>query len=225
VTGRYAIARFNLQAVGRPSHAGARLKEGRSAIRIMADVIPQIEGMTTDACTFSVGGTRRGQWVNCVASACDAEALSMAKRQADLDSGVERMLALTKGDDESGRFIVTRGVTRPVWEPNGKTMAMYETAKRLATQLGIDLKHESSGAGPDANFTGALGIASLDGLGVCGSGAHTLQEHILVDSLPVRAKLFTGLLMELRWLKEGSNLPFSVARSWLEYGRPCVASR
>jgi glutamate carboxypeptidase len=197
VTGRYAIARFNLKAIGRPSHAGARLKEGRSAIRIMADMIPQIEGMTTDACTFSVGVIRGGQWVNCVASVCDAEALSMAKRQADLDSGVERMLALTKGDDQSGRFIVTRGVTRPVWEPNGKTMAMYETAKRLAAQLGIDLKHESSGGGSDANFTGALGIASLDGLGVCGSGAHTLQEHILVDSLPQRAKLLTGLLMEL----------------------------
>ena len=198
VTGRYAIARFNLQAVGRPSHAGARLKDGKSAIRIMADMIPQIEGMTTDACTFSVGVVHGGQWVNCVSSAADGEALSMAKRQADLDSGVERMLALTKGDDESGRFIVTRGVTRPVWEPNEKTMALYETAKGLAKQLGIDLAHESSGGGSDANFTGALGFASLDGLGVCGNGAHTLQEHIVVESLSVRAKLMTGLLMALR---------------------------
>jgi glutamate carboxypeptidase len=197
VTGRYAIARFNLKAIGRPSHAGARLKDGRSAIRIMADMIPQIEGMTTDACTFSVGVVHGGQWVNCVASACEGEALSMAKRQADLDSGVQRMLALTRGDDEAGRFIVTRGVTRPVWEPNGKTMAMYEIAKRLAATLGIDLPHESSGGGSDANFTGALGIASLDGLGVCGAGAHTLNEHILVASLAQRAKLFTGLLMEL----------------------------
>jgi len=197
VTGRYAIARFNLKAIGRPSHAGARLKDGRSAIRIMADMIPQIEGMTSDACTFSVGVVHGGQWVNCVASACEGEALSMAKRQADLDSGVERMLALTKGDDEAGRFIVTHGVTRPVWEPNGKTMAMYQIAKRLAATLGIDLPHESSGGGSDANFTGALGIASLDGLGVCGAGVHTLNEHILVASLPQRARLFTGLLMEL----------------------------
>ena len=197
VTGRYAIARFNLKAIGRPSHAGARLKEGNSAIRIMADMIPQIEGMTTDACTFSVGVVHGGQWVNCVSSACEGEALSMAKRQADLDSGVARMLALTNGDDQSGRFIVTRGVTRPVWEPNAKTMALYETAKGLAKQIGIDLTHESSGGGSDANFTGALGIASLDGLGVCGAGAHTLQEHIVVESLPERAKLFTGLLMEL----------------------------
>jgi glutamate carboxypeptidase len=197
VTGRYAIARFNLKAIGRPSHAGARLKEGRSAIRIMADMIREVEGMTTDACTFSVGVIRGGQWVNCVASACEGEALSMAKRQADLDGGVQKMLALTKGDDESGRFIVTRGVTRPVWEANENTMAIYEKARTLAKQLGIDLKHESSGGGSDANFTGARGIASLDGLGVCGSGAHTLQEHVLVDSLPQRAKLFNGLLMAL----------------------------
>ncbi|MEA2876507.1 MAG: glutamate carboxypeptidase [Hyphomicrobiales bacterium] len=198
VTGRYAIARFNLKAVGRPSHAGARLKDGRSAIRIMADMIPQIEGMTTDACTFSVGVVHGGQWVNCVSSACEGEALSMAKRQADLDNGVARMLALTKGDDASGRFIVTRGVTRPVWEPNAKTMALYEVAKRLARQLGVDLPHESSGGGSDANFTGNLDIASLDGLGVCGAGAHTLQEHIRVESLATRAKLMTGLLMALR---------------------------
>src|ERR687883_950998 len=70
VTGRYAIARFDLEAVGRPSHAGARLAEGRSAIRIMADMIPQIEGMTTSDCTFSVGVIHGGQWVNCVSSSC-----------------------------------------------------------------------------------------------------------------------------------------------------------
>ena len=197
VTGRYAIARFDLKAIGRPSHAGSTLKAGRSAIRIMADMIPQIEGMTTDACTFSVGVIHGGQWVNCVSSFCDGEALSMAKRQGDLDQGVARMLALTKGDDESGRFIVSRGVTRPVWEPNDKTMALYGTAKGLAKQLGIDLAHESSGGGSDANFTGALGIASLDGLGVRGTGAHTLQEHIIVESLAERGKLFAGLLMTL----------------------------
>ncbi|OJY36751.1 MAG: carboxypeptidase, partial [Rhizobiales bacterium 65-9] len=183
VSGRYAIARFNLEAVGRPSHAGATLKDGRSAIRIMADMIPQIEGMTSDACTFSVGVVQGGQWVNCVASSCAGEALSMAKRQADLDQGVARMLALTRGDDRSGRFIVTRGVTRPVWEPNARTMALYETARGIARELGLDLQHESAGGGSDANFTGNLDVATLDGLGVAGAGAHTLEEHIVVESL------------------------------------------
>jgi glutamate carboxypeptidase len=195
VTGRYAIARFNLEAVGRPSHAGARLAEGRSAIRIMADMIPQIEGMTTSDCTFSVGVVHGGQWVNCVSSSCAGEALSMAKKQEDLDQGVERMLALSKDNRNDGQFIVTRGVTRPVWEPNAKTMALYETAKGIASRLGFELTHQSSGGGSDGNFTGPMDVATLDGLGVRGNGAHTLEEHIIVDSLAERTKLMAGLLL------------------------------
>jgi glutamate carboxypeptidase len=128
VTGRYAIARFNLEAIGKPSHAGATLSSGRSAIREMARRIIEIDGMTTEDCTFSVGIVHGGQWVNCVATTCAGEALSMAKRQADLDRGVERMLALS-GTSNEVTFTVTRGVTRPVWEPNAGTMALYEKAR------------------------------------------------------------------------------------------------
>jgi glutamate carboxypeptidase len=197
VTGRYAIARFNLEAIGRPSHAGALLADGRSAIRVMADMIPIIDAMTTSDCTFSVGVVHGGQWVNCVASSCTGQALSMAKKQSDLDGGVKRMLALSKKDSKGGEFIVTRGVTRPVWEPDGKTMALYETAKRIAAMLGTDLKHASAGGGSDGNFTGAMGIATLDGLGVRGEGLHTLNEHIFVESLAERGRLMAGLLAEL----------------------------
>ena len=119
VTGRYAIARFNLEATGVPSHAGARLAEGRSAIREMARKIVEIEDMTTADCTFSVGVIHGGQWVNCVTTTCTGEALSMAKRQEDLDRGVAAMLALRASSNEV-RFKVTRGVTRPVWEPNAR---------------------------------------------------------------------------------------------------------
>lgn len=197
VTGRYAIARFNLEAIGRPSHAGALLADGRSAIRIMADMIPQIDAMTSSDCTFSVGVVHGGQWVNCVASSCTGQALSMAKKQSDLDDGVKRMLALSAKDPKGGEFIVTRGVTRPVWEPNNKTMALFESAKRIAATLGVDLKHFSAGGGSDGNFTGAMGIATLDGLGVRGEGLHTLNEFIFVESLAERGRLMAGLLAEL----------------------------
>jgi glutamate carboxypeptidase len=197
VSGRYAIARFNLEAVGRPSHAGSRPGDGRSAIRGMARKIIEIEGMTTEDCTFSVGVVSGGQWVNCVATACRGEALSMAKRQHDLDLGVERMLALS-GTAEDVRFMVTRGVTRPVWEPNDKTLALYETARTIARSIGFDIGHQSAGGGSDGNFTGAMGIATLDGLGVCGQGAHTLAEYLEIDSLVQRGRLFAGLLATLR---------------------------
>jgi glutamate carboxypeptidase len=196
VTGRYAIARFNLAATGKPSHAGAALAAGRSAIREMARQIIAIEAMMSEDCTFSVGIVHGGQWVNCVATTCTGEALSMAKRQADLDRGVERMLALS-GTANDVVFEVTRGVTRPVWEPNAGTMALYEKARELAQQIGMELPHASAGGGSDANFTGAMGIPTLDGLGVRGADPHTLNEHIIVESLAERGRLMAGLLATL----------------------------
>lgn len=196
VTGRYAIARFNLEATGKPSHAGANLSSGRSAIREMARQIIAIDAMTSEDCTFSVGIVHGGQWVNCVATTCSGEALSMAKRQADLDRGVARMLALS-GTADDVSFKVTRGVTRPVWEPDAGTMALYEKAVGVARQLGVELPHGSAGGGSDGNFTGAMGIPTLDGLGVRGADAHTLNEHIEIDSLAERGRLMAGLLATL----------------------------
>jgi glutamate carboxypeptidase len=196
VTGRYAIARFNLEATGRPSHAGSTLSSGRSAIREMARQILIIDGMTSDDCTFSVGIVHGGQWVNCVATTCSGEALSMAKRQADLDRAVERMLALS-GTSNEVTFKVTRGVTRPVWEPDAGTLGLYEKARAVAASMGLELPHVSVGGGSDANFTGAMGIPTLDGLGVRGADAHTLNEHIEIDSLAERGRLMAGLLATL----------------------------
>lgn len=197
VTGRFAIARFNIRTSGRPSHAGWALKDGRSAIAAMARKILEIEAMTTDDCTFSVGVIHAGQWVNCVSSFCDAEVLSMAKRQHDLDEGVKRMLALS-GEENDVVIEVTRGVTRPVWEPDEGTLAVYETARGIAGEIGFDLTHCSAGGGSDGNFTGALGIPTLDSIGVRGAGLHTLNEHIEIASLVERAKLIAGLMLRLK---------------------------
>lgn len=197
VSGRYAIARFALESRGRPSHAGARLSEGRSAIREMAKQILAIEAMTGEDATCSVGVIHAGQWVNCVPMLCQGESLSMAKRQADLDALVERMLALKPTDPDVG-FTVRRTYTRPVWEPDDKVIALHALAERIAKGVGIAaLPHESSGGGSDGNFTGAMGIPTLDGLGVQGAGPHTLDEHIVVSSLVPRAKLLAGLLMQI----------------------------
>ena len=194
-SGRYAIARFDLAATGKPSHAGARLSEGRSAIREMAKRILEIDAMTTEDCTFSVGVVHAGRWVNCVASRAEAEALSMAKRQEDLDRGVEAMLSLTDTGENSGvAFEVTRGVTRPVWEPDAGTHRLLDVAKGFHEALGLGFRHESSGGGSDGNFTGAMGVPTLDGLGVEGDRAHTLEEHIRVASLAERGKVMAGLL-------------------------------
>ncbi len=197
VIGRYAIARFNLQTRGKPSHAGWALADGRSAIAEMAKSVAVIEGMTTDDCTFSLGVFHAGQWVNCVSSFCDAEVLSMAKTQELLDEGVAKMLAL---NSDSGDVImeVKRGVTRPVWEPNQPgTMAMLKLAQEIAGEIGFEMSGASAGGGSDGNFTGFLGLPTLDSIGVRGKGLHTLTEHIEVDSLVERAKLAAALYCRL----------------------------
>ncbi|WP_029003036.1 M20/M25/M40 family metallo-hydrolase [Azorhizobium doebereinerae] len=196
-TGRYAIARYKLTAYGRPSHAGATLKEGRSAIREMARRIPQIEDMTTEDCTFSVGVVHGGQWVNCVSTTCSGEALSMSKRQADLDAGTARILALNERREDGTGFEVEKSVVRPVWEPDGAALALYEQARTIAAEIGFDLPHRSSPGGSDGNFTGALGIPTLDSLGPSGRDYHTLNEHILVDTLAERGRLMAGLMARL----------------------------
>ena len=161
----------------------------------MCKQVVAIEAMTTDDCTFSVGVIHGGQWVNCVATHCDAEALTMAKRQPDLDQAVARMLALQPKSPDV-KFVITRGVTRPVWEPDERTMALFRTARALANGIGFDITQQSAGGGSDGNFTGAMGIPTLDGLGIAGAMVHTLEEHILVDSIVPRARLLAGLLMQ-----------------------------
>ncbi|MCX7381279.1 MAG: M20/M25/M40 family metallo-hydrolase [Alphaproteobacteria bacterium] len=196
VTGRYAIARFRMEATGKPSHAGARLADGRSAIREMARQIIAIEDMTTDDCTFSVGVMHGGQWVNCVTTTCTGEALSMAKSQETLDRGVATMLGLRASGNDV-QFKVERTVTRPMWDPNAATEALWRHAQGIASGLGYDIPAQYSGGGSDGNFTGALGIPTLDGLGVAGDGFHTLTEHIRIESLARRGKLIAGLLATL----------------------------
>ncbi|WP_299817417.1 M20/M25/M40 family metallo-hydrolase [uncultured Jannaschia sp.] len=197
VIGRYAIARFDLQTRGRPSHAGWQLSKGRSAIARMARAVSEIEGMTTEDCTFSIGVFHSGKWVNCVSSVCDAEVLTMAKTQELLDEGVDRMLAL----GETGGDVVLevrRGVTRPVWAPDQPgTMAMLSLAQEIAGEIGFEISGASAGGGSDGNFTGALGIPTLDSIGVRGADLHTLNEHIAVDSLVERARLAAALFCRL----------------------------
>ena len=193
-SGRYAVARYNISTYGKPSHAGLRLSEGRSAIRKMASHIIDIEAMTSDDCTFSVGVMNSGKWVNCVSSEATAEVLSMSKRQQDLDDGIKKMLAF---DDPDGDVMtkVSVGLTRPIWTASEKCAKLVDLAERLSIQLGQPFHHESSGGGSDGNFTGAMGVPTLDGLGVAGDKYHTLEEHIEIDSLSMRGKMMAGLLM------------------------------
>lgn len=195
--GRFAIARYNLESIGRPSHAGARLGEGRSAIALMARKIGQIEALSGEDCTFSVGVVHAGQWVNCVSSRAEGQALSMAKTDDDLEDGIARMLALSETVNDV-EFRITRGVTRPVWQPGqAKDLQLFELARKIGADLGWTLTHKPNGGGSDGNFTGALGVPTLDSTGLRGDGLHTLNEHVFEDSLVERARYHAGLFLNI----------------------------
>lgn len=197
-TGRHAFLRYRLHVHGQPAHAGADNVKGRSAIRAMARLIEQIEGFSDFArgVTYSVGVVQGGTFVNVVPIACHAEVLCVAPT-ADASDEVARRMAGLAREQDGVRVEVEPGPVRPLWTAHPGTMALYARARAVANRLGFDVDHGQFGGGSDGNFTGALGIPTLDGLGVLGDGAHTHGEHLLVSSLEPRARLFAGLLETL----------------------------
>ena len=197
-TGRHAFQRFFLTTHGRPAHSGWTNKDGRSAVRVMAQIIEELESRSDfdKGPTYAVSVVHGGQWVNCVPMTCTAQALCVARDPATF-AEIGRVLDGLVGTRSDVRIEVERGPVRPLWAAHAATMALYERARRIAGDIGFDLGHGQHGGGSDGNFTGAMGVATLDGLGVMGGGAHTHEEHILVSSLVPRATLLARLIAEL----------------------------
>ncbi len=197
-TGRHAFRRFTLTTHGRPGHSGWAGKNGRSAVRIMAQLVEELESKTNfdTGPTYAVSVINGGRWVNCVPMTCTALALCAARDDATFNE-IGRTLDGLIGVRNDVRIEVEHGPVRPLWTAGTGTMDLYARANRIAGELGFKLPHGQHGGGSDGNFTGALGIATLDGLGVMGNGAHTHEEHILVSSLVPRTTMFARLVEEL----------------------------
>ncbi len=150
--------------MGKPSHAGLRLNEGRSAIQEMAHQVIAVDRLSEPDCTFSAGVIRGGQWVNCVARECEAELLSVSTSEAALERG-RRALQELRPPRRAPMWKWCRAWCRPFWHANDKDRALFEQASRIAAGLGIDLVGEASGGGSDGNFTGALGYPDPGWLG------------------------------------------------------------
>ncbi|MEM7122563.1 MAG: M20/M25/M40 family metallo-hydrolase [Pseudomonadota bacterium] len=198
VTGRYAFLRFVVRVRGKPAHAGSQLTRGRSAIAEMAQQILAIEAMTDRerGITYSVGVVEGGTFVNVVPIACSAEVLCVAPFAEAMDEIRTNMAALAPINPEC-TVEVEAGPVRPLFEPSEATLALYAEAEKIAGEIGFVPGHGSFGGGSDGNFTGALGLPTLDGLGLMGDGAHTHDEHVLYSSLVPRAKLLAGLFRTL----------------------------
>lgn len=198
VTGRHAFLRYTLHTYGRPAHAGVAQGVGRSAISVMARLIAEVEGFSDveREITYRVGVIDGGSFVNVIPTECHAQVLCVAPTMAAFEEVQGRMAGLASPDPEV-RLVVEPGPVPPLFQAHAATLELYEVARRVAADIGLDLSHGQFGGGSDGNFTGALGLPTLDGLGVCGQGVHTKEEHLYVSSLVPRARLLADLYVAL----------------------------
>jgi glutamate carboxypeptidase len=199
VTSRKGTGRFLIEAHGRPAHAGAAHDKGRSAIRAMARIILEVEGFTDYArgITTNVGLVSGGTGVNVIPEHCRINA---DMRILDLASAKEletRFHAL-KSADPDVEIKVTGGMLRPPYERTAQVDVLFDRTASVASALGYTLESgPRTGGGSDGNFTAAMGLPTLDGLGVEGDGAHTMDEHLLVSSIERGTRLMQGLMETL----------------------------
>ena len=199
VTARKGVADFHLTVKGRPAHAGARHEDGRSAIKEMAKQILRLEEMTDyeRGITFNVGMIDGGTGINVVPAQCTAHVDMRVPDEATEAEMCERVLGLTAFDPDV-ELEVTGGMNRPPYNKDEKITALFEHAKTLAAEIGFELEDVvKTGGGSDGNFTAAIGVPTLDGLGADGYGAHSDYEHIYFSSLEPRARLMLRLFQTL----------------------------
>lgn len=196
VTARKGVGRFEVKIEGRPSHSGSRHADGRSAIREAAHLILAVEGMTDYArgITTSVALVGGGTAANVIPQHAW---FSIDLRVTNLADGaaMERLILGLKPRDPDVKVVVTGGMNRPPYEKSPEVASLFETARGIAAGIGFELRDcPMTGGGSDGNFTAALGVPTLDGLGIDGDGAHTLKEHALISSIAPRRALIKGLL-------------------------------
>jgi len=195
ITGRHSFLRYILHVYGKPAHAGVATGIGRSAISVMAKVIEQVESYSdvTKEITYRVGNINGGNFVNVIPTECHAEVLCVAPNKEAVRE-IQNCMGVIESPDPDVRVEVETGPIRPLFQKSEGNMELFEIARKIAVELDLKLGHGQFGGGSDGNFTGALGIPTLDGLGIEGDGHHTKNEHLLVSSLVTRSQLFAGIL-------------------------------
>jgi glutamate carboxypeptidase len=194
-TARKGVGDYTLKVSGVAAHAGLDFEKGHSAILELARQIEHIAGFTDleRGLTVSVGMIRGGTRTNVVAAEAIAEVDVRIAQLADGDAIDRKFRALSPVNPHC-RLEVTGGINRPPLERTAGVAALFGKARSVAAELGFELGEAAVGGGSDGNFTGALGVPTLDGLGAVGEGAHAANESVLVEWLPRRAALIAGLL-------------------------------
>ena len=198
-TARKGVGEFHLHATGIAAHAGVDPTRGASAIHELAWQVTRLAELTDLAAgvTVNVGTIRGGSRANVVADSAEAVVDVRIPTMADGHKVAAAVTQLVPRDPRV-QLAVTGGIDRPPLERTAQVVALFELASALAADIGVTLAEGATGGGSDGNFTAALGIPTLDGLGAEGDGAHALHEHVLVESLAFRAALVAGLILNVK---------------------------
>jgi glutamate carboxypeptidase len=194
-TARKGVGEYTLKVAGKASHAGLDFEKGQSAIVELSRQIIEISKLVDlkRGLTLNVGVIEGGTRTNVVAAEAKAHIDLRIARLKDA-ALIDRKLRALRSFNKKCKLELTGGLNRPPMERTAGVASLYSTASALAEDLGWKLKEAAVGGGSDGNFTAALGIPTLDGLGGVGEGAHAQHESILIDELPRRAALLASLL-------------------------------
>ena len=198
VTSRKGIGRFTLRVQGKASHAGTGFQDGASATVELAHQILALHRMVEpdDGIAINTAPVWGGTRPNVVAAAAGCEIDLRVNSIRDGELMTARILAL-ESRVAGCSLTVEGGMNRPPYGETKAIRALYEKAQEIAGGLGLKLPRQHRGGGSDGNFTAALGVPTLDGLGCPGAGAHATHEHILWRQLAPRAALLRTLLETL----------------------------
>jgi glutamate carboxypeptidase len=196
-TARKGTGNWRIDVKGVAAHAGVDFEKGASAIRELARAVETVSGWTDlkRGLTVSVGTAGGGSKTNVIPAEAWAEVDVRIARKAD-GARMERKFAGLKAVDSRCAVTVSGGINRAPMERTRGTVRLYETARVLAAELGFALDEAATGGASDGNFTSALGIATLDGMGAVGEGAHAGHESIVLEHLAPRTALLAGMMAE-----------------------------
>jgi glutamate carboxypeptidase len=196
-TARKGTGNWRIEVKGVAAHAGVDFEKGASALRELAHVIETVSSWTDLArgLTVSVGLAAGGSKTNVIPAEAWAEIDVRIAHKPD-GARIDRKFAALKPADRRCSLNITGGINRPPMERTRGTVALYRRARAFAAELGLDLDEAATGGASDGNFTSALGIPTLDGMGAVGEGAHARHESILIEHLAPRTALLAAMLAQ-----------------------------
>jgi glutamate carboxypeptidase len=197
-TSRKGIGNYSVQITGKAVHAGVDFEAGASAIVEAASQVQKIAGFTDlrRGTTVNPGLISGGTRTNVIAAEARIGVDVRVVRASDAEN-IDRKMRSLRPVDKRCSIQVEGGLNRPPMERSKAIQKLFGTAKKLGRGLGVTLEESSTGGGSDGNFTAALGVPTLDGVGGVGEGAHADNESILIDRIADRTALLAVLLENL----------------------------